>query len=170
MYRMNSRLQRGITMIEVVVTLLVLSVGVLGFAGLQMRALGATNDSFYRSQAIVIAQDLKERYRVNAGQQTYYTTASSWSGAITTGTCEGAATCNPGNLAKYDVGTVRNVANTMLPNGQVAMLACPGTASMSCIFVSWGSTNPSTGGGATDCVGGGGSYVNGASCLMMEAY
>lgn len=170
MLQVNPKWQRGITMIEVLVTLLVLSVGVLGFAGLQMRALGATNDSFYRGQAIIIAQDLKERYRLNPGQQTYYITSSSWGGTNTPGTCEGSTTCTALNIAKYDISTVSNVAATMLPGGLIKMMACPSTTGMNCIFVAWGSTTPTAGSGTTDCVSSAGAYNTGANCLMMEAY
>ncbi|TDQ39478.1 type IV pilus modification protein PilV [Thiopseudomonas denitrificans] len=57
--------QKGITLIEVLVTLLVTTVGLLGLAALQLNALQATADSGQRSQAVWLMQDLIERMRVN---------------------------------------------------------------------------------------------------------
>ncbi len=57
--------QKGITMIEVLVTLLVTTVGLLGLAALQLKALQATADSGQRSQAVWLMQDLIESMRAN---------------------------------------------------------------------------------------------------------
>lgn len=57
--------QKGITLIEVLITLLVTTVGLLGLAALQLNALQATADSGQRSQAVWLMQDLVERMRAN---------------------------------------------------------------------------------------------------------
>lgn len=57
--------QKGITLIEVLITLLVTTVGLLGLAALQLNALQATADSNQRSQAVWLMQDLIERMRAN---------------------------------------------------------------------------------------------------------
>lgn len=57
--------QKGITLIEVLVTLLVTTVGLLGLAALQLKALQATADSGQRTQAVWLMQDLVERMRAN---------------------------------------------------------------------------------------------------------
>lgn len=63
-------------MIEVLVTLLVFTVGLLGFAGLQLNALQSTGDGAQRSQAVWITQELAERMRANPeATDTDYTTA-----------------------------------------------------------------------------------------------
>src|SRR5690554_5364859 len=53
--------QAGFSMIEVLVTLLVFTVGLLGLAALQLNALQGTSDSAQRSQAAAVLQDLAER-------------------------------------------------------------------------------------------------------------
>ena len=57
--------QGGFSMIEVLVTLLVFTVGLLGLAALQLNALQGTSDSAQRSQATAVLQDLAERIRAN---------------------------------------------------------------------------------------------------------
>lgn len=57
--------ETGTSLIEVLVTLLIFAVGLLGFAGLQVNALQSTSDSAQRSQAVWINQELAERMRAN---------------------------------------------------------------------------------------------------------
>jgi len=57
--------QRGATLIEVLVAMLVLSIGLLGLAGMQMTALKSNQSAYYRSQATVLAYDIIDRMRAN---------------------------------------------------------------------------------------------------------
>lgn len=57
--------QRGATLMEVLVALVVLSVGLLGVAGLQTTGINASNSAFYKTQASVLAADMAERIRAN---------------------------------------------------------------------------------------------------------
>ena len=57
--------QLGVGLMEVLVALLILSIGVMGFIALQYRAVEATAESSARIQAINLARDLAERMRVN---------------------------------------------------------------------------------------------------------
>lgn len=58
-------MERGSSLIEVLITLLVFAIGMLGMAALQLNALQGTSDSAQRSQATWILQDLAERIRAN---------------------------------------------------------------------------------------------------------
>lgn len=57
--------QRGLTLIEVLVAILVLSVGLLGAAATQLNALKYTDSSLMSSQASFIAYDMMDRIRAN---------------------------------------------------------------------------------------------------------
>ncbi|MEX1067012.1 MAG: type IV pilus modification protein PilV [Aquisalimonadaceae bacterium] len=57
--------QRGLTLIEVLVTMVVLSIGLLGLAGLQAYALQNNNSAYYASQATILTQDIADRMRAN---------------------------------------------------------------------------------------------------------
>lgn len=63
--------QQGFTLIEVLVATLVLTVGILGVAAMQMVSFQTNQSAFARSQAIYLAQDIFDRIRANAvGYQT----------------------------------------------------------------------------------------------------
>ncbi|WFM70966.1 type IV pilus modification protein PilV [Halomonas sp. CKK8] len=53
--------QRGFTLIEVLVALLVLSIGLLGVAAMQLKALQGAHAAYQRSIASLAAQDAQER-------------------------------------------------------------------------------------------------------------
>lgn len=57
--------ERGFTLVEVLVAVVVLSIGLLGLAGLQLSSLQANQQAFLRSQATVLGQDIIERMRAN---------------------------------------------------------------------------------------------------------
>ncbi|MFK3799920.1 type IV pilus modification protein PilV [Pseudomonas sp. NPDC088444] len=66
--------QSGVTLIEVLVALLVLAVGVLGVALLQVSALKQTDSAMRSTQVSFIAHDLMERMRANP--EAHYTLSS----------------------------------------------------------------------------------------------
>nr|WP_298725680.1 type IV pilus modification protein PilV [uncultured Steroidobacter sp.] len=57
--------QRGFTLIEILVTVVLISVGLLGVAALQLTTLRGNQDAYVRSQASVLAGDILDRMRVN---------------------------------------------------------------------------------------------------------
>ena len=57
--------QWGATLIEVLVAVLVLSIGLLGLAGLQVTSLQSNHSAYYRSQATLLAYDIADRMRAN---------------------------------------------------------------------------------------------------------
>ncbi|MEH6686099.1 MAG: type IV pilus modification protein PilV [Halopseudomonas sabulinigri] len=59
------RTQRGATLIEVLIAIVVLAIGLLGLAGLQISSLQSNQSSYYRSQATILAYDLTDRMRAN---------------------------------------------------------------------------------------------------------
>lgn len=64
--------QRGVSMIEVLVTVLIFSFGMLGLAGLQLRTMAHSQASLFRSQATALTDDVLDRMRASRG------TAASW--------------------------------------------------------------------------------------------
>lgn len=57
--------QAGISLIEVLVSMLIVAFGVLGLAALQARSMNSEFESYQRSQAIILANDMVERVRMN---------------------------------------------------------------------------------------------------------
>lgn len=63
--RKNIRKNSGFTMIEILITIIVVSIGLLGLAGLQISGLRANMSSEVRSKASVLANDIAERMHAN---------------------------------------------------------------------------------------------------------
>lgn len=55
----------GFSLIEVMVTIVIVGIGLLGLAGLQARALTAEAESYSRGQALVLLQDMSQRLEAN---------------------------------------------------------------------------------------------------------
>jgi type IV pilus assembly protein PilV len=66
--------QRGLTLIELMVTVVILSVGLLGMAALQSRLQQSEMEAYQRSQALILLQDMASRIAVNRRQAADYVT------------------------------------------------------------------------------------------------
>lgn len=84
--------ERGVTMIEVLVALLILTVGLLGVAGLQARMQTAEVEAFQRAQAVVLLQDMVDRINANRRNAASYATGSVVLGTSTTLDCSAPGT------------------------------------------------------------------------------
>jgi type IV pilus assembly protein PilV len=69
--------QRGNTMIEVLVTLIIVAFGLLGLGGLQMRMQLSDVESYQRAQALVLLDDITSRIAANRDQANAYVTGVS---------------------------------------------------------------------------------------------
>lgn len=59
------RRQTGFTLLEVLVALVIISIGLLGVAMLQMNGLKNNHSAFYRSQASILAYQMLDSLRAN---------------------------------------------------------------------------------------------------------
>ena len=64
-HRLVAARQHGFTLVEALISVLIMSIGLLGVAALQTRSLGSTNVASKRSQAVLLAGDLADRMRAN---------------------------------------------------------------------------------------------------------
>ena len=65
----------GVTMIEVLISIVILTLGLLGFGGLQARMHLAEIESFQRAQAVILLQDMVDRLNANRRNASSYVTA-----------------------------------------------------------------------------------------------
>lgn len=63
---LRANIQRGVGMIEVLVTLFILSIGLLGAAYLQFVGSFTNSEALIRSQSVLVAQQFSERLRASA--------------------------------------------------------------------------------------------------------
>jgi type IV pilus assembly protein PilV len=81
----TARVQRGFTLLEVLVAMLVIAFGVLGYVGLQARTVVTTMEGYQRAQALVLLNDITQRMSINRGAAASYVADNI--GASDPGTC-----------------------------------------------------------------------------------
>ena len=103
----------GSTMMEVLVSVFVLSIGVLGVAGLQVTAKRSNFEATQRVTAAALAQDIIERMRSNPEELATYT--DDGVGRTIIGTTmpvvDCSADCDPDILAEYDLYELEQAAS-----------------------------------------------------------
>lgn len=75
--------QRGSSMIEVLVTLVIVSFGLLGLAGLQTRLQTSEMEAYQRSQALLLLGDMANRIAINRNNAASYVTTSPLGAGVT---------------------------------------------------------------------------------------
>jgi type IV pilus assembly protein PilV len=73
---MPNQLQRGISLIEVLVTLVIIAFGLLGMAGLQVRLQSSEMESYQTTQALLLLDDMRGRMEANRLQAANYADAT----------------------------------------------------------------------------------------------
>lgn len=101
----NGRSQGGYSLIEVLIGMLVLTVGILGMATMQITAKRLNYDALQRSIATTMTHDIIERMRVNPDGIDAYVVTNLGGGSLgeTPATDCAATTCNFAQLAAYDL-------------------------------------------------------------------
>lgn len=108
--------QRGFTFMEVLISVVVLSIGLLGLAGLQATSQRANHSAYVRSQATLFAYDMTDRMRANragmlAGAYNNISGIPANPGCIATG-------CSAAQLAQYDTYVWNTALAQQLPSGK----------------------------------------------------
>ena len=153
--------QTGVGLVEVLVDLVLLSIAVLGFVALQIRAITASNEATMNVQATNIARDLAERMRMNRDGLAGYVANTDTTNCAT-------AFCSPENMAKYDFRLVSSRATDL--GMSMDVLNCQGsTLVRKCIYVAWEGTTATNGTSSSDCTNAA-AYVPNAKCIIMEVY
>lgn len=102
----------GLTLIEILVTMVITSIGLMGLISLQMQSLKATQDTGNQSQSIWILNDLSNRIRANEVSSSSYVAAVNCANipnpvcsdyATGAGAAVPSATCSGAQLAAWDL-------------------------------------------------------------------
>lgn len=111
----GTRLQKGATLIEVLISLLILAIGLLGMTGLQTVSLRNTQSAYLRTQASIASNDIVERTRANL-QGVEANSYDANAGAVTAA-CNAIAGCTAAQLAANDIAEWNAALAAGLPSG-----------------------------------------------------
>lgn len=140
-----TRRQAGLSLLEVLIAVVILSAGLLGLAGLQIAGMKTTHNSYQMQQATWLVYDLLERMRANKAEvfrtdssqmpvSNYLlntpTAAASYCATATAKDCSIASDCTNAEVATYDLHNIlcghgaNNGINNTLLGGQI-QITCP---------------------------------------------
>jgi type IV pilus assembly protein PilV len=127
---------RGVTLVEILVTVVIISVGLLGVAALHTISLRNGQYAHTRSQASAFAVDILDRMRANpvlAGSGAYDIVLTD------------SAPATPGTLAERDLKTWEDAIKAALPNGDGSIArATVGGRQLFTITIQWGEHQETT--------------------------
>ncbi len=127
--------QKGFTLVEVLVALVVMSVGMLGIAALYLEGMRAGRTSLYRTTAVNLAADMADRIRANsrAGLAYQGTGPGSVENCI-----NGPTDCTAVQMADDDWADWLNRVDTQLPDGSTGDIRVAGAGPLTyTITVAW---------------------------------
>ncbi|MCF6323043.1 MAG: type IV pilus modification protein PilV [Gammaproteobacteria bacterium] len=139
---------RGFTMVEILVTIIILSIGLLGVAALQVTGMRSVNSASHRTHAAILVDDIAERMRanppaVNSNSFMGVDSAANINCAVVPVTyCEeafngaviAAANCNSTELATFDIKTwFCGVSSAGILTGGVQAALPQAIATITCI-------------------------------------
>lgn len=129
----SKRAEGGFSLLEVLISIVVLSIGLLGAVGMLMAAVRSTNESGSFTTAVNLVRELSEKARINKNiaarnnaKNTYvvedWKSGSALPGNATDTACiGGAAACKDTDLAAWDVRTWLARVDAALPEARVAV-------------------------------------------------
>ena len=129
--------QRGVGLIEVLVSMVILSVAVLGFVALQIGATNATGEALKRSDALIILSGLAEKIRLNPTGGYKVTIPDN------APSCDVDNQCTPDEQALIDLYIQSEYAQSKMI--QLGVSNCPNTSANQprlCLLAAWETTEP----------------------------
>ena len=94
---------QGFSIVEVLVALVVLSIGMLGIAALYVESLRAGRTAVYRTQAVNLASDMADRIRANRNARDAYALAANDSPTVQDCAPPTPVVCTEAELAEDDM-------------------------------------------------------------------
>lgn len=113
---------KGFTLIEVMISLVILAVGMLGMTAMQNESLKYNHAAFIDSQAQFLLADMAERIRANSGNNTYAILFTETTPTASTNCAS--TTCTSNQMATWDINQWRRKieSNVYLPSGESQIL------------------------------------------------
>jgi type IV pilus assembly protein PilV len=113
----NRRIHRGFSLVEVLIALIIMSVGMLGIASLYVQSMQAGRTSLFRHNAVTLASDVADRIRANP------IALGAYQGPGQDYSCDdGTTTCSNVQMAAQDILAWSDQARDTLPGGNVTIV------------------------------------------------
>ena len=109
---------QGFTLIEVLIALIIMSVGMLGIAGLYVHSMQAGRTSLFRHHAVTLAGDIADRIRANPRAAGAYAVP----GGANNNCVDGGIDCTPAEMAANDIFLWSLQAADTLPTGTIVIV------------------------------------------------
>ena len=144
----STRMYKGFTLVEVLIAVIVLGIGLLGIAGLQLTGIKNNYTAYTRSQAVDLVSSLADKMRANIGATvdgTYIATSAANPGFDCSATFPGAATsCTESEISQVDLFSWFQLASTSLPLNTASpfSITCTTTAGVEIVANAAGDTCP----------------------------
>lgn len=135
----SARSQAGFSMLEVLVSLLLVSLAMLGQAGLQISSMKLSKSAGSRMQATLLSAEIAERIENNktaALAGSYVVTPASSTAAVAANDCL-ANKCSPSDLASYDLAAWQARVDATLPSATWEITQVAGNPSTYTVVVTW---------------------------------
>lgn len=160
--------QAGIGVLEVLVALVLLAIGVMGFIGLQYRAIEGLSEADNRIHAMIIARDLAEKMRLNPEQIPRYQQAiNRVVSSLPLPNCF-TEFCSVEQKAYFDAAWLKLTAQHR--GMTLNMMPCPHMShTRYCAYVAWGETSATDADGLNNCTTAA-QYRPESTCLVLEMY
>ncbi len=120
------RVTSGFSLLEILIAIVVLSIGLLGLAGLQFSALRGNNQSYERSQAHALLAEISDAMRVNraaAGNGAFELDAGATPANPPADCTDPLVTCTDAQSAAFALATWHQRMQILLPNS-TAQITC----------------------------------------------
>jgi len=120
----SQKRQTGFTLIEVMIAVLIFSIGLMGMAALMVISVKTNQSAYLRTQASFLAQGFSDRMRANMSQIPAYNGTYD-SSTVAADPCTGGIACSPAQVVVRDRGLWSQQLINTLPN-PTATVACNG--------------------------------------------
>lgn len=144
----NMKRERGASLLEVLISVLIFAIGLLGVAGLLVMATRANHGGYLRTQVTHLAQSMGDRMAANpiGVWEGHYDSSSYPLPAGGMASC--GSGCTPAQLAAYDKRVWSSQLNTFLPDPS-ATIECSRSGVASALTANHLKTRPPFGGSCT---------------------
>lgn len=132
--------QSGFSMLEVLVSLIIILLGALGMAGIQMLSISNTEIARYQSLAALLASSMAAEIQGNKAFWSAAPTGISVTGGAVSGGPSGGSCgtgCSASQVAGNSLQTWATSINSVLPPGATGTVNCANTPAVCTVLLTW---------------------------------